>query len=290
MLSDWTRYCSNIDFRESQPAEGRTCDTGTSRGDVPNVCGRFTLTTTTEYLAEVLEIDSLELERGYASTQECGIQPRTFPAPRYNVAPGQDVITVQATEGASRIAQFRRWGLIPSWAEDAKVGYRMINARSETVAEKPAFRAAFRQRRCLIPADGFYEWEKKGRGAGAARQPYHIGLEGGGVFGMAGLWEAWVAKGGEGVESCTVLTTTANERIRFLHERMPVILPREHWDHWLDTGVHEPTVLLPLLAPYPADAMALRPVSPRVNDARVDDAECLAAYELPQLPEQGSLF
>jgi putative SOS response-associated peptidase YedK len=189
-----------------------------------------------------------------------------------------------------RSAHDRRWGLIPSWADDAKIGYRMINARSETVAEKPAFRAAFRQRRCLIPADGFYEWKKKERGATASRQPYHIGLEGGGVFGMAGLWESWIGPDGELVESCTVLTTNANERIAFLHERMPVILGREHWDHWLDPSAVEPKGLLALLAPFPSDAMALRPVSPRVNNGRVDDAACLALYEPPRLPEQGSLF
>ncbi len=262
------------------------------------MCGRFTLTTTSEYLAEIFEIGSLEVAPGSASPEERGVRsrtlrPRTLQTPRYNVAPGQDVLTVQGAEGRKRSSHDRRWGLIPSWASDAKIGYRMINARSETVAEKPAFRAAFRQRRCLIPADGFYEWEKKGPGGAAirpTRQPYHVGLEGGGVFGMAGLWESWSGPGGEWVESCTVLTTTANERIAFLHERMPVILGRESWDQWLEPGVCEPKSLLALLAPFPSDAMALRPVSPRVNDGRVDDAECLAPYEPPRLPEQGSLF
>ena len=241
------------------------------------MCGRFTLTTTTEYLAEVFEIEPLVLEP----------EPRI---PRYNVSPGQDVATVQAAEGGKRAIHDRRWGLIPSWADDAKIGYRMINARSETVAEKPAFRNAFRNRRCLIPADGFYEWKKDGRGASATRQPYHIGLEGGGVFAMAGLWEAWIGSGGEEVESCTVLTTSANDRIAFLHDRMPVILPREHWDPWLLPRAQEPDELLPLLLPFSPDAMTLRPVNPRVNDGRVDDAECLAPYEPPSVPQQGSLF
>ncbi len=255
------------------------------------MCGRFTLTTTSEYLAEIFEIESLLVAPDSPSPEDHGHQ-----RPRYNIAPGQDVLTVQGVEGrqgeegVKRSAHDRRWGLIPSWADDAKIGYRMINARSETVALKPAFRAAFRKRRCLIPADGFYEWENKGRGASASRQPYHIGLEGGGVFGMAGLWESWIGPDGELVESCTVLTTTANERIAFLHERMPVILGREHWDHWLDPSVFEPEGLLALLAPFPSDAMALRPVSPRVNDGRVDDVECLSPYEPPRLPEQGSLF
>lgn len=245
------------------------------------MCGRFTLTTTTEYLAEVFEIEPLVLG---------GLEPEPR-IPRYNISPGQDVATVQAAEGGKRAIHERRWGLIPRWADDVKIGYRMINARSETVAEKPAFRNAFRKRRCLIPADGFYEWKKEGRGASATKQPYHIGLEGGGVFAMAGLWEAWISPEGEEVESCTVLTTRANDRVAFLHERMPVILPRDQWDRWLEPCAQENLPeLLPLFVPYPSDAMTLRPVNPRVNNGRVDDAECLAPYELPTAPEQGALF
>ena len=256
------------------------------------MCGRFTLTTTSEYLAEIFEIDSLEPERGDAPSET----PHTFRSrrfanvPRYNIAPGQDIVTVQAGSNGRRSAHNRRWGLIPSWAKDAKIGYRMINARSETVAEKPAFKAAFRQRRCLIPADGFYEWKRQARDASATKQPYHIGLEGGATFGMAGLWETWMGPGGEVVESCTVLTTTASARIASLHERMPVILPRQHWDRWLLPCEYEPGQFLPLLVPFPSEAMTLRPVSPRVNDASFDDAECLAPYVPPRLPEQGSLF
>ena len=236
------------------------------------MCGRFALTTTPEEFAEVFEIEVAQLR------------------PRYNIAPGQGVATLLARGEGGWERQERRWGLIPSWARDPKIGYRMINARAETVAEKPAFRGDFRQRRCLIPASGFYEWKKMGQGRDASRQAYFIELRDEPAFGMAGLWGKWVGPEGETVESCSVMTTRASDGIARLHPRMPVILPRTTWEHWLDPDNRDVDSLLPLLAPFDSEALAWRTVSPLVNDARIDTPACLAAFEPLERPEQGALF
>ena len=236
------------------------------------MCGRFALTSTPEDLAQVFGLDAVEL------------------SPRYNIAPQQDVATVTASrEGGDQQLSLRRWGLVPRWADDPRIGARLINARAETVASKPAFRDAFRRRRCLVPCDGFYEWRRESDGT---KQPYFIELaeRASGPFGMAGLFEAWVGPGDEGFESCTVLTTEANATVAALHHRMPVILDPEDFAQWLDPGLSDPDRLEPLLRPFPAEAVALRPVAPRVNDARIDDAECLAPYEPPAVSVQGVLF
>lgn len=196
--------------------------------------------------------------------------------PRYNVAPGQNVAAVRAGEGDRRLSMLR-WGLIPVWSKKPNIGYSLINARSETVASKPAFRAAYRARRCLIPADGFYEWVRQGK----TRQPYLVGRNDGGMMAFAGLWERWfVPEGavlprslsesepGDAVETCTILTTAANETLAPIHHRMPVILPPESFDPWLE-GQAVP------LDPYPADEMALQAVTTRVNKATNDDPRCL---------------
>ncbi len=182
--------------------------------------------------------------------------------PRYNVAPGQDVAAVRTAEDGRRLSMLR-WGLIPFWSREPNIGYRMINARAETAAGKPAFRAAYRARRCLIPADGFYEWQRKGK----VRQPFYFGLNDGGPMAFAGLWERWTVPDeiklprslsdrapGDAVESCTILTTSANETLAPVHHRMPVILPPDAFDPWL---AGQPVAL----DPYPAEAMALQPVS-----------------------------
>lgn len=187
--------------------------------------------------------------------------------PRYNVAPGQDVL-VLPQDGRAR---FLRWGLVPSWAPDPSVGSRMINARAETVRERPAFRSAFRRRRCLVPVDGFYEW----RGEAGHRQPYHVALEGGHLFALAGLWERWSPREGEALETFTVLTTEANDSVRPLHDRMPAILPARAREAWLDPGT-PPEALQALLVPYPA-GLVVRPVSRYVNSAWHEGPECLAA-------------
>ena len=201
--------------------------------------------------------------------------------PRYNVAPSQDVAVARATEGG-RILSMLRWGLIPSWAKDPAIGHKLINARSETVAEKPSFRSAFRHRRCLIPADGFYEWQRRG----GTRQPWLFGLRDGAPLAFAGLWERWtVPEGGaltgtlaerspgDAVETCTILTAAANETVAPVHGRMPVILPPYSWDAWL-MGEDVP------LAPYPAGDMTAHPVSTHVNRPANDDPRCVESISL----------
>ncbi|HYT88298.1 MAG TPA: SOS response-associated peptidase, partial [Gemmataceae bacterium] len=163
-----------------------------------------------------------------------------------------------------------RWGLIPNWADEPALGHGLINARAETVADKPAFRAAFRQRRCLIAADGFYEWQKLER----RKQPYYFRLRDGQPFAFAGLWEHW-ERDDEAVETCTILTTTANELVRPLHERMPVILAPRDFDLWLDPKTPKGPALQEVLRPYPAAEMAGYPVGARVNNAKHDEPSCV---------------
>jgi putative SOS response-associated peptidase YedK len=160
--------------------------------------------------------------------------------------------------------------LIPSWADDPAIGARLINARAETVASKPSFRSAFRQRRCLIVADGFYEWQKLDR----RKQPHYIRLRDGSPFAFAGLWERWDHTGSEPIESCTIITTEPNSLVAPLHNRMPVVLPRDDYAVWLDPEVQKADVLEPLLRPYAAKPMMAYPVSLRVNNPSHDSAEC----------------
>jgi putative SOS response-associated peptidase YedK len=164
-----------------------------------------------------------------------------------------------------------RWGLIPSWAQEAGMGNRLINARAETAAEKPAFRYAFRKRRCLIPADGFYEWQKQG----SKKQPFLVRRRDGHPLALAGLWEVWRSPEQQDIESCTILTTAANDAVRPLHDRMPAILEPKDYDLWLDSQVQEPERVQPLLRPYRSEDLVLVPVSPRVNNPRNDDADVL---------------
>jgi putative SOS response-associated peptidase YedK len=217
------------------------------------MCGRFTLTTPMPVLAELFLFP------------EAAPQP-----PRYNIAPTQAVATVRAADPNHRELALCRWGLIPSWANDPAIGNRLINARSETAAEKPAFRSAFRHRRCLILADGFYEWQK----TGGRKQPFYIKMKDGQPFAFAGLWERWEG-GGEPVDTCTILTTEANELVRPVHDRMPVILAPEDYGRWLDPETKKPELLEPLLQPFAADAMTAYPVSPVVNTPRNDSARCI---------------
>ena len=183
--------------------------------------------------------------------------------PAYNIAPTQQVLTV--TNDGERRASYMRWGLIPFWAKDAKIGYRMINARGETVAEKPSFRTALRKRRCLILADGFYEWQKLG---GKQKRPMRIVLKSGEPFAFAGLWETWKDPEGEMVKSCTIITTAANDFLRPIHDRMPVILPRESESFWMDKEIDDPLALASVIAPYPDDEMDAFEVSTLVNNTR----------------------
>jgi len=197
--------------------------------------------------------------------------------PRYNVAPTQMVACIRAFDGGKRQLDFLRWGLIPPWSKDAAMGAKMINARAETVSEKPSFREAFTQRRCLIAADGFYEWRQEdGR-----KQPFRIGMKGGLPFAFAGLWERWTASedgagisAGETVETVTIVTTVANDKLRPIHARMPVILPPEAYGPWLDAA-NDRDSLLSLLRPYPVEPMAFYRVGSAVNNARNDKPDCI---------------
>lgn len=221
------------------------------------MCGRFTLTTSREVLARAFDLDETPAL-----------------APRFNIAPGQDVATVWQTPEGRRELRPRRWGLVPHWARDAKIGSRLVNARSETAAEKPAFRGALRQRRCLVPADGFYEWSASAPGA-RDRQPHYLSLPGREPFGIAGLYETWRAEDGSLLESCVLLTVAANDGVRPLHDRMPAILHRDDHARWLDPAQRDAERVRALLVPWAGAPLAVRAVSRRVNRPAHDDPACI---------------
>ena len=192
------------------------------------------------------------------------------PAPRYNIAPGQDIAAViQNRETVRREACALQWGLVPFWAKEASIGSRLINARAETLAAKPAFRKPFRERRCLVPADGFYEWERQGR----RRQPWHIRLRDARPFAFAGLWDRWQPAEGAPVETVTIVTTEPNALVRRIHDRMPVILPSAEFGLWLDPAVKDVERLQALLRPYPDDEMLAYPVGTQVNNPAHDSPD-----------------
>jgi putative SOS response-associated peptidase YedK len=217
------------------------------------MCGRYTLKTPVEKLAEEFGFEATSVEL----------------PPNYNVAPTQQVAAV-LEEGGERRLEMLRWGLIPSWADDPGIGSRMINARAETAPEKPSFRRAFRGQRCLIPADGFYEWKR----TNGSKQPYYIRMEEGRPFAFAGLWESWKEDGGPEIRSCTILTTKPNALAAEIHDRMPVILPSGSYDVWLDPEA-ERDELYGLLASYPEDEMEAYPVSRFVNSPQNNDPRCI---------------
>ncbi len=195
-------------------------------------------------------------------------------APRYNIAPTQEIAALRAGgEKGSRSLVALRWGLIPSWAKDPNIGNRMINARAETVAEKPSFRNAMKRRRCLVLSDGYYEWQKQG--PKEPKQPFYICMEDERPFAYAGLWESWKDPSGKRLESCTIITTEANSLTRPIHDRMPVILPGDSYDHWLDPTLLDAAELQPLLTSFPSDEMKTFPVSTLVNSPRNDDPACV---------------
>jgi putative SOS response-associated peptidase YedK len=189
--------------------------------------------------------------------------------PNYNVSPSQTVPIVRQETAGRRFA-LARWGLVPAWAKDLKLGYSTFNARAETVASKPAFRSAFRYRRCLVPADGFYEWQALPESK--RKQPWFIARQDRGPLAFAGLWERWTSPAGDILESCTIVVTDANALMRPIHERMPVILLPAHWDAWLAPDGQDPAALQALLQPYPADDLAAWPVA-RVGDPGIKDLE-----------------
>ncbi len=221
-----------------------------SHNDV--MCGRFTLMTNRQ---EVLD------HFGIRDAPELLV-------PRYNIAPSQAIAAVrQGAEGRELV--MLHWGLVPSWAKEPATGFSMINARAETVDSKPAYRTAFRRRRCLIPADGFYEWRTVD-----GKQPYRFTVQGG-VFAFAGLWEHWKGLAGEVVDSCTIIVTNANDLVRHVHDRMPVIIDPADYAFWLDPGITEPETLRPLLAPYPTGRMQGYPVGKNVNRAGYEEADAI---------------
>lgn len=221
------------------------------------MCGRFYLDAAADDLARVFALP-------------------TIPdlVPRYNIAPSQSVGAIRMG-GAGREWVSLHWGLIPFWAKDKKFGYRTINARAETVESKPAFRAAFKSRRCIIPCSGFYEWRKVQDG----KQPYCIHPKQGGVFAIAGLYEHWKSEDGEVIDSCTIIVTEANSVVSEIHDRMPVILSPPAYSIWLDPKLQETATLKVLLVPCPVEAIAAYPVSRRVNNPRNDDPACIAPLE-----------
>ncbi|AGA91095.1 hypothetical protein Thimo_2358 [Thioflavicoccus mobilis 8321] len=216
------------------------------------MCGRYSLGVSPEDLQDFFDLDRI---------------PDSVP--RYNIAPSTPVVAIRAIAGLRR-ADPLRWGLIPHWAKEARSGYSMINARAETVAIKPAFRDAFRRRRCLIPADGFYEWQA--RPGSRVKQPYFISRADGAPLAMAGLWERWRDPSGDVIESCAVIVTSANPLLRPIHDRMPVLLDPEQFEAWLDPSNGDTESLQGLLRPYPAEYLKAEPVSRSVNDPRHDDA------------------
>jgi putative SOS response-associated peptidase YedK len=217
------------------------------------MCGRFTLTATPKAIAETFQVPELP-----------GLEPR------YNIAPTQAVAIVRPAAGETgRELEVVRWGLIPSWADDPAIGNRLINARSETAADKPSFRSAFKHRRCLIPTSGFYEWQK----VGTKKQPHYIRQPDGGPFAFAGLWEHWEKDGGP-IDTCTILTTEANGLMRPIHDRMPLILGPEAWGPWLDPGTARPD-LQALLRPCPDDWLTAFRVSTRVNNPKNEGPACI---------------
>jgi putative SOS response-associated peptidase YedK len=222
------------------------------------MCGRYRLARKKEILAETFDVDN-DVEW----------------SPRYNVAPGQNVPVVrQDSARPSPSMSLARWGLIPFWAKDAKAGYKMINARAETVADTPAFRDPFRSRRCLIPADAFYEWVKEGK----QKSPFCFSMADKSIFAFAGIWDRWKNPDTEWIETCSIITTSANALLSGIHDRMPVIMMRENHDLWLDPGYRKTDDLLDLLKPFPADAMRHHRVSTRVNSVKNDDPACAEEF------------
>jgi len=218
------------------------------------MCGRFTITLEPAFFQQELDLGKVPSEW----------------TPRYNAAPSQDIPVV--TNPDARDVEMLRWGLIPSWAKDPKIGYRMINARSETIQEKSSFRNAFKQRRCLILADGFYEWQKSPQ-KGTPKRPFYFQLADGSPFAFAGIWETWRSPEGDAVHSCTIITCPPNDHIAGVHNRMPVVFDSTMCWEWLSD--HPAEALQSMLTPYPAGKMRSHPVGLAVNNPRNDSADCI---------------
>ena len=224
------------------------------------MCGRYNIITDAQALYDAYQVEA-ELAEGRLA--------------RYNVAPATDQLVILCEDGR-RAARWHRWGLIPHWAKDPAIAYKTINARGESVAAKPAFRAAFRQRRCLVPASGFYEWKVQDGG----KQPYLIRPRGGGLLSFAGLWESWAGPEGE-VRSFTIITTEPNELMARIHDRMPAIIPREQHARWLDPALRDAAAIQPLIASCPAAELEAIPVGREINNARNQGPELIEPAGAP---------
>ena len=221
------------------------------------MCGRFVLTQSSEAIADTFKVEVPDF------------------LPRYNIAPSSAIAAIlEIDEVGKREFVYLRWGLIPSWAKDPAISYKLINARSETVSEKPSFRYAFKHRRCVILADGFYEWQRT-EGSKAKKQPYYFTLKDSQFMAFAGLWERWESSEGDLINSCTILTVGANELLQPIHDRMPVILPPPDWDTWLDKSITRGDRLQPLLKPLASELMESHAVGTKVNSPKNDTPECL---------------
>jgi putative SOS response-associated peptidase YedK len=217
------------------------------------MCGRFEIHSAVEIIAEIFGISDWDIES----------------PPRYNIAPGQDILIV-INDGKRRLVK-SRWGFVPSWSRDLETGYRMINARAETVASSKTFKSAFEKQRCLVIADGFYEWRKEG----AAKKPFYIRLKSQRPFGFAGLYNVWKSPDGEPLTTCTIITIDANDLVMPIHDRMPVIAPADKYDLRLDPGARDSSVFTAVLNPYPPGEMELFPVTPKVNSLRYNSPESI---------------
>ena len=245
-----------LDARNWVSAARHSPEASSVSARLPVMCGRFIQHADPEIYASAFALDSL-----------------CESAPRYNVAPSQSVLAVRQDPAGRRALVRLRWGLVPAWSKGPDSRYSMINARAETVSTKPAYRTAFRQRRCLIPADGFYEW----KAAGTRKLPFLIRRRDQAPFAMAGLWERWIAEDGTPLESCAIIVTDANAAVAPIHDRMPVIVAPDDYKAWLDPAYHDSAGLLALLRPSDADQWTVHPVSRRVNDPRHEGPELMAA-------------
>jgi putative SOS response-associated peptidase YedK len=236
------------------------------------MCGRYRLTAKERWLSEYFNIPAEDIDW----------------AARWNIAPTDEVATIrQDRNEPKRIFAKMRWGMIPYWAKDVSIGAKTINAVCETAAEKPVFRESMKKRRCLIPADGFYEWKKIGP---KKKQAYNIGMADDGLFAFAGLWDRWKDPTGKVIESCTILTTDANALLKDIHDRMPVILQPNDYDLWLDPGIVDPAKVNDLLKAFDARLMRVYPVSTTVNRVDNEGLECAQEIDVPKTDEQPSLF
>ena len=231
------------------------------------MCGRYRLSRRKQIIAEHFEADPFDDDW----------------IPRYNIAPSQPVPVIRVNANKRELS-LMRWGMIPSWATDASIGFKTINARSETITTTASFSDPFRTQRCLIPADGFYEWARNGK----TKQPYCFEVGDGELFVFAGLWDRWIDPQGIHIESCTIITTTPNSHLADIHNRMPVILPSGAYASWLNPAMQDPRVALGWLVPY-AGAMRRYAMSTKINNVQNDDEDCAKAVELDRLA-QGQLF